>query len=156
MTLTNIGKIRPKVWGGGRYKIPDVQGFYQLSGVQFEVINLLYLSPTPTQSSQTIVEQAIKTALKTFQYQGEDLFESVIIGDSKPKGSSMALVNLDEPGSEFNFYSEVGDDDWYLTATGHVTFIFKEDLPDAVKRRKYAAPAFIQWMKDNPILQADI
>lgn len=156
MTLTNIGTIRPKIWGGGRFKIPEINSFYQLSGVQFEVTDLLYIPPTPAQSTQTIVEQAIKTELKKFEYEDENLFESVIIGDSKPKGLSMAQINLDEPGSTFNFSPAVGEDDWYLTATGHVTFIFKEELPDAMKRRKYAAAAFIQWMKDNPILQADI
>lgn len=154
MTLKKIGKMEPLVWGGGRYKIPDVKGFLQLSGLSFEIQNLSWIPPTEETNLQGIIEQAIKSILEDFTYKGEPLFESVIIGDIKPEGLSTALIECGEPVNKIERYNR--GKILKTTATCSVTFAFKEELKDARDRRRHAPATLVQYMIDNHYLEVDI
>lgn len=155
MTLKTIGRFDSEsiIWGGGRFKIPEVKGFFQLSGVQFKIVELAWITPTDDTDIQTVVEQALKTVIEAFTYYDEVLIESVVVGDVKPKGLSTAIINLDEPGNNYDT-SVRGRKN--TTATGSVTFAFKEELSDAKVRRKKAAAFFVDYLLTNPSFKADI
>lgn len=141
------------IWGGGRFKIPDVDGFFQLSGVQFKIDQLAWIKPTDDTDIQIIVEQAIKTIIDNLTYKDKTLVEAVI-GDTKPTGESTAIINLDEPANKFEIYNRGRIKS--TTATGTVTFAFKETLADAKIRRKKAAAFFVDYILENKNLIANL
>ncbi|HEY0196890.1 MAG TPA: hypothetical protein VGC02_04885, partial [Methanobacterium sp.] len=138
-----------------RFHIPDVKGFYQVSGVQFKTLNLSWVC-TDNTNSQKLVEQKLKTVLENFTFNDEQFFEKVIIGDSKPKKLSMAQINFDVPGDEISIsVVRKGEAVVALNGIGYVTFVFSEKLPDAKSRRKIAAAMFFNYIVNHPVLELE-
>jgi len=157
MTLTRLGKIIPGKWGGDRFDHPDIKGFAQISGVQFKIKNLRWVPPTDTSDLQDIVEKEIKTILEDITYLDADLFDNVVLGDSKPRWPGFALVNFSVPSEDEFKPVEIGGDLLIPSATGYVTFVFQEELLDDARTRMRKAPQFfIDYLLNNPILMADI
>lgn len=154
MTEQKIGQFLPVLRGGGRFKIPEAEGFYQMSGVQFKVINIPWIQTTDTTDIEELIGQAVKNLVESITYEDEPLLGSVIIGDSKPQGNSTALIEISEPANDpklSNMRKSI-----ITTATGYVTFIFKEELSDARVRRRKASGYFWDLLLSNPIIKADI
>jgi hypothetical protein len=156
MTEYEIGLFSEEdiIAGGGRYKIPDVDGFFQLSGVQFKIVDLAWVKPTDDYNLQTLIERFIKSFVDDFTYLGELLLPGgAVIGDVKPTGDSTAIINLDEPANKFKIFNRKNK---RTTATGTVSFAFKEKLADAKDRRKQAMALFVDYILENPAVIVDI
>ncbi len=157
VNLQSIGLFSEQdiIWGGGRFKIPDVDGFFQLGGVQFKITDLAWITPTDEVDIQYIVEQHLKSVIDTFEYDGELLIPTgAVIGDTKPTGDSTAIINLDEPANKFTVFNRGGIKK--TTATGTVTFAFKETLSDAKARRKKAGAYFVDYILTHKDLIVDL
>jgi len=122
-----ICNIVPGKWGGDRFDHPDIQGFVQMSGVQFKVKNLVWIKPTDTTDVQDIVEESVKTILEGLKYKDEDLFDNVVIGDSKPLWPGFALVNFSVPSEDEFRAEEIGGPLLIPLGTGYVTFVFRKN-----------------------------
>lgn len=154
MTDTNIGIYIPDKGAGGSVPIPELEGLHEIAGVEFRIINLLWISPTDDYNLQTLIEQALKDIIKTFTINDEQLCEEVVTRGIRPRKQSTAMIMLDIPFNQFKLSNMRKSK--LTTAEGRVGFIFKKDLDDAVARRKLAPQLLADYFLKNPYCIVDI
>lgn len=161
MTLTTIGTvdIEKTRWRGARLPISELNGFYQMARVDF-ALNVQWIPPTETMNLQSLLEDTIKATMEDFTYDGENVFESkyVFKGLFRPKKSfnTMAQIEVEDPVNSFKKVSMGRNKLLMGNATGHVVFMFNDELDDSRELRQYVPSIFIQYLIDNQKFQADI
>jgi hypothetical protein len=161
MTLTTIGTvdIEKTRWKGARLPITDIGGFYQMARVDF-YLNIQWIPPTETLNLQNLLEDIIKSTVEEFTYDGEEIFESkyVFKGLFRPKKSfnTMAQIEVEDPVNGFKRVAMGRNKLLMGNATGHVVFMFNDELDDSRDLRQYVPAIFIQYLIDNQKFQVDI
>ncbi len=160
MTLKTIGvDIEKTRWKGARLPISDINGFYQMARVDF-TLNVQWIPPTETLNLQNLLEDIIKSTVEEFTYDGEEIFESkyVFKGLFRPKKSfnTMAQIEVEDPVNGFKKVAMGRNNLLMADVTGHVVFLFNDDLDNSRELRQYVPAIFIQYLIDNQKFKVDI
>jgi hypothetical protein len=167
MTLKTIGSvdIEKTRWRGIRALISELNGFYQMARVDFH-LNIQWIPPTETLNLQGLLEDTIKSEVETFTYGLDEEEQPIPIFDSKyvfkglfrPKKAfnSMAQIEVEDPVNGFKKVAMGRNNLLMADVTGHVVFLFNDDLDNSRELRQYVPAIFIQYLIDNQKFNVDI
>jgi hypothetical protein len=167
MTIKTIGTvdIEKTRWRGARLPITGLNGFYQMGRVDFH-LKVQWIPPTETLNLQGLLEDTIKSEVETFTYGLGENNEPIPIFDSKyvfkglfrPKKAfnSMAQIEVEDPVNGFKKVTLGRNNVLMGDATGHVVFMFNDDLDNSRDLRQYVPAIFVQYLIDNQKFKVDI
>jgi hypothetical protein len=167
MTLKKIGivDIEKTRWRGARLPISELNGFYQMARVDFH-LKIQWITPTETINLQGLLEDTIKATVEDFTYgideeeQPIPIFESkhVFKGLFRPKKAfnTMAQIEVEDPVNGFKKVAMGRNNLLMADVTGHVVFLFNDDLDNSRELRQYVPAIFIQYLIDNQKFKVDI
>jgi hypothetical protein len=161
MTLKTIGTvdIEKTRWRGARLPISELNGFYQMARVDFH-LKIQWITPTETINLQGLLEDTIKATVEEFIYNSEEIFDTkyVFKGLFRPKKAfnTMAQIEVEDPVNGFKKVAMGRNNLLMADVTGHVVFLFNDDLDNSRELRQYVPAIFIQYLIDNQKFKVDI
>lgn len=161
MTLKTIGTvdIEKTRWRGARLPISELNGFYQMARVDFH-LKIQWITPTETINLQGLLEDTIKATVEEFIYNSEEIFDTkyVFKGLFRPKKAfnTMAQIEVEDPVNGFKKVAMGRNNLLMADVSGHVVFLFNDDLDNSRELRQYVPAIFIQYLIDNQKFKVDI